>query len=387
MTANVDRSGLIRTAWLAAFALCLALSACATYTEVNPEGLFRRQLLERLGAETAARITLPFEINDEIREMVDRRVSPAGIEKRRTEAILDFVFGALDLQYSLHPTRDAKETFATRQGNCLSFVNLFVGVARERRLNPFYVEVNDLQRWNYRDGVVVSQGHIVAGMYIDGDLSTFDFLPYQAKSYRDFKPITDLMAIAHYYNNLGAEALFADDVARAKSLLELAVKLAPDFDKAVNNYGVVLLRLGRAAEALELYDKALELSPGNVALMTNTARAYQLLGRTEEANELLSQLEDVNQTNPYFFVYLGELALGRGELDAAMEYMVKALRRDSEVPEVHLGFAKVYLALGDLKKARHHIERSLKLDATNSEARSYAAIIERGSLERPDGSR
>ncbi len=369
---------------LAALALAVVYSGCAVYTAVNPQGLFYRQLEERLGPELAARLELPFEIDDEIREMVDRAVSPAGSEKRRTDAILNFVFGALDLQYSLYPTRDAKGTFSSRQGNCLSFVNLFVGVARERRLNPFYVEVTDLQRWNYRDGVVVSQGHIVAGMYVDGELSTFDFLPYRAKAYRNFKPITDLMALAHYYNNLGAEALLAGDVDRALPSLDIAVKLAPDFDKALNNYGVALLRLGRADEALELYDQGLRLDPDNVALLTNSARAHQLLGRPEEANLLLSQLESGNQTNPFFFVYLGQLALGRGELETALEYMVKALRRDSEVPEVHLGFAKIYLALGDLKKARHHIERSLRLDATNSEARTYAGIIQRaGGSTRP----
>jgi tetratricopeptide (TPR) repeat protein len=257
-------------------------------------------------------------------------------------------------------------------------VNLFVGIARERRLNPFYVEVTDLQRWNYRDGVVVSQGHIVAGMYVDGELSTFDFLPYQTKAYRDFKPITDLMAVAHYYNNLGAEALLDDDVDRALPLLETAVDLAPGFDKALNNYGVVLLRLGRTAEAMAIYEKALATDPENVALLTNLVRTYQLMGRTARANELLAELETLNQSNPYLFVYLGEQALARGEIDAALAYMAQALRRDSDVAEVHLGLAKVYLAMGELKKARHHVERSLKLDATNSQARAYAAIIERG---------
>lgn len=364
-----------------ACALASGVAGCAVYSVVNPEGLFRQQLAERLGPETAAEIAIPFQIDDSIRALVDRAVSPAGSEKKRTDEILNFVFGGLDLQYSLYPTRDAKQTFATRQGNCLSFVNLFVGIARERRLNPFYVEVNDLQKWNYREGVVVSQGHIVAGMYVDGELSTFDFLPYQAKSYRDFKPITDLMAIAHYYNNLGAEALLDGDVERAMPLLELAVKLAPDFDKAVNNRGVALLRVGRPSEALELYQRGLELDPGNVALLSNSARAHQVLGNSDRANEILSQLEGVNESNPYFFVYLGELALGRGDVDTALKYMVRALRRDSEVPEVHLGFAKVYLALGDFQKARHHIERSLKLDATNAEARAYAGIIERGNVD------
>ncbi len=201
-------------------------------------------LAERVGPERAQTIAVPFEINDEIRAALRGRAMPIGREKTRTSAILDFVFESLDLQYSLSPTRDAIGTYQARSGNCLSFVNLFVGMAREVHLNPFYVEVTDFQRWNYRDGVVVSQGHIVAGMSVDGSLSTFDFLPYEAKAYRDFKPIDDLTAIAHYYNNIGAEALLDDNLEQAEQALTLAVDLDPDFNKALNNLGVFYLQIG-----------------------------------------------------------------------------------------------------------------------------------------------
>ncbi len=57
--------------------------------------------------------------------------------------------------------------------------------------------------------------------------------------------------------------------------------------------------------------------------------------------------------------------------------MRKALRRDSENPEVHLGLVKVFLATGDLGRARHHLQRALQLDATHEEARRYAAMLEK----------
>ena len=111
----------------------------------------------------------------------------SGVRRPAPARFSDFVFESLDLQYELSPTRDAIGTFQARSGNCLSFVNLFVGMSREVQLNPFYVEVTDFQRWNYREGVVVSQGHIVAGMSVDGELSTFDFLPYQAQGLPGFQ--------------------------------------------------------------------------------------------------------------------------------------------------------------------------------------------------------
>ncbi len=348
--------------------LCIGFAGCSGYEPINPQVLLYDEMAERVGPERAASVAVPFEINDEIRTAMRGRAMPIGREKTRTSAILDFVFESLDLQYSLSPTRDAIGTYRARSGNCLSFVNLFVGMSREVRLNPFYVEVTDFQRWNYRDGVVVSQGHIVAGMSVDGSLSTFDFLPYEAKAYR-------------FYNNIGAEALLEGNLEEAEQALRLAVDLDPDFGKALNNLGVFYLRSGRADDAIQMLRDALGRDPADVALMTNLARALQTKGETQEASELLAQLDEVSQTSPFFFIYRGEMALGDGDTATALEFMRRALRRDSEVPDVHVGLVKVYLALGEMGKARHHLERALRLDATNQEARRFAVMLQATGAE------
>ena len=90
----------------------------------------------------------------------------------------------------------------------------------------------------------------------------------------------------------------------------------------------------------------------------------------------MSRIEETNQMSPYFFVYRGDLALAEGDLDLALEYMTKALRRDSEVPEVHVGLAEVFLAQGDVERARHHVQRALKLDATHKDARRLAVLLQ-----------
>jgi tetratricopeptide (TPR) repeat protein len=361
----------IRSLSLSAALLALG---CGQYKPFDSVDYLREQYAKEVGPQAAAGVEVPFEINAELRAEL-AKLPRLQSELRRVNQVNDFIFDGLRLQYSLEPTRNAVETYQSRAGNCLSFVNLFVGVARELGLSPYYVEVTDLQKWNHRDGMVVSQGHIVAGMYIDGVLRTFDFLPYRQKAYRSFKPIDDLTAAAHYYNNLGAEALLAGDLERARALLTTATRIAPRFDKAVNNLGVVQARSGHPADALETYKRGLEISPEDSTLLTNMARALQQLGRAEEAKSLLAKIEDVNTTNPFFFIYQSEVALGRGDNAKALDYMTRALRLDSELPEVHLGFVKVYLALGDLEKARHHLGRALKLDATNQDALQYARML------------
>jgi tetratricopeptide (TPR) repeat protein len=361
---------------LCAGAVALSAAGCTEYQPFDSVGHLRQSYAASVGPAKADAVEVPFELDDGIRAELGK-LPPMPSAHRKVVQVVDYIFDSLDLRYQLSPTRSAAATFQTREGNCLSFVNLFVGIARERGLAPFYVEVTDYQRWNHREGMVVSQGHIVAGMYLDGELKTYDFLPYRPKAYKEFKPIDDLMAAAHYYNNLGGEALMAGDLDRAKELLATAHAIAPKFEKAVNNLGVALARGGEPGKALELYRQGLELSPENPMILTNMTRAYQQLGRGVEADELLGRLEAASNTNPFFFVYQGEMALSRGDHEKALASMQRALRQDSELPEVHLGLLKVYLALGEVKKAQHHLERALKLDATHEEALRYARMLGR----------
>ena len=358
----------------ATVALLLAVG-CSTYQPFDSTGYLREQYAARLGPARAAGAVVPFSLDGEVRARIERDIPSESQEDRRIEVILDYIFHRLDLQYSTAPTRSAVETFESRRGNCLSFVNLFVGIAREERLAPFYVEVTDLQRWDRKENTVISQGHIVAGLYVNGRLATYDFLPYRPKSYRSFKPIDDLTAAAHYYNNLGAEALLSGDLDRAQSLIETATEIAPSFEKALNNLGVCYARRGQLDRALAVYQRGLAASPDNPLILTNQARAYQEMGRLAEAKGILQKIETSNTTNPYFFLYEAESALADGEPKKALDYLARALRLDTELPEIHVGLVKVYLALGDVASARHHLERALKLDGTNAEARKLAHML------------
>lgn len=359
-------------------AVCLGLGmtwgGCSGYREFDSEADLRATITRRLGPEGAT-VGIPFELDASAMAEFQRVHRPSPNENRRVDQVLDFVFSELRLRYSLLPTRDASGTFEAREGNCLSFVNLFVALARSFRLNPFYVEVTDYQKWSYRDGQVLSQGHIVAGMFVAGRLKTYDFLPYRPKSYRTFRPVDDLTATAHYYNNLGAEALIAGDLELAAKWLEIATRLAPNFVKAGNNYGVLLTRRGEFDRAVEVYRRTLLAAPEDVAVLTNLAGLLSRRGAGEEASELLALISGVNNTNPFFFLYQGEAALAQGNHEQALQMMSEALRRDAEIPEVHLGLVKTYLALGDLERARYHLARALKLDATSEEAKRFAVML------------
>jgi len=358
-----------------AVAAAVVAAGCSTYRPFDSESYLRDELAQRLGAARARSIRVPFALDDDLRAYLAQRLKPTGSETRRAADILDFVFGDLGLQYRLQPTRDAVGTYRAREANCLSFVNLFIGISRLHRLNSFYVEVHDAQRWSHAQGLVVSQGHIVAGLQVGNELRTYDFLPYRTKAYRNFRPIDDRTAAAHYYNNLSAEALLAGDLDVALAHAETASAIAPEFPKALNNLGLCRARRGETEEAERIYRRGLEVAPDDPGLLTNLLRLYQGQGRRAEMEEVAQRIEALEIASPTFYIFRGREALLADDPQRALGYLREALRIESELPDVHVALAEAYLAMAELDRARHHLGRALRLDATHEAARKLLALV------------
>ena len=245
---------------LAAAGVC----ACTSYPTFDSTAYLRQQLEQRLGAPGAATVEIPFALDRDILDYLSKHLKPSGSETRRAADITDFVFSNLDLKYRLRPTRDAIGTFRAREGNCLSFVNLFVGIARANRLNAFYVEVVDAQRWSRLRGFVLSQGHIVAGMNVDGKLRTYDFLPYSAKAYRDFRPIDDITGDRAFLQQPGSRSAdrrgsrHRHPLHRAGEAGSLRI-----FRRRSTISGFARARAGRNEEAERIYLRGLQVDPDN----------------------------------------------------------------------------------------------------------------------------
>src|SRR5262245_61971240 len=109
----------------------LAALGCTEYRALDTTAELRKEFAARVGTGKAATIQIPYELNPEIRKEL-KKLPPINSELRTLNQILALIFERLNLRYSLNPTRSAVETYKAQEGNCLSFVNLFVGLARER---------------------------------------------------------------------------------------------------------------------------------------------------------------------------------------------------------------------------------------------------------------
>ncbi|MEM9558390.1 MAG: tetratricopeptide repeat protein [Acidobacteriota bacterium] len=361
---------------LATFFVVSALVSCATTPVTAPADALRADLETRLaGAGLDASVEVPFALTPTTRAEVVGQLRPTGDDASRVARVVDYIFSDLDLRYALTPTRDAEQVYRQREGNCLSFVNLFVALGRYMQLAPFFVEVEDYQRWDHRRGMVVSRGHVVGGVYVGGALRTFDFLPYRPKGYRTLRPIDDIVAVAHFRNNLGAEALLTGDLDLAAEHLEVAVALAPRLIDALNNLAVLRARRGDDEEAVSLYRRALEVESGHVPVLENLGRLLERMGRRDEAAAVAERVASARRASPFFFLSKAEVALADGDAGGALELLRQALSRDAEIPRLHVGLTKTYLALGEIDKARHHLARARALDADGDEVRRLTLLL------------
>ena len=192
--------------------------------------------------------------------------------RARVEGIIERIFwkrDGLGFTYRSHPTLTARQAFTERAGNCLSLVNLFVALARSAGLRALYVEVEDFGSFYRYEGTVIHSTHVVGGVIIDGLLHTVDFMPDRPKVYRRLVMISDDRAVAHYFNDVGAEAMLAGDFAASERDYLEALWFDPELPDSWNNYAVLLRRTGNLGEAIAALEKALALDHHFLPAMEN----------------------------------------------------------------------------------------------------------------------
>ena len=194
-------------------------------------------------------------------EHVDRRFSDYIKLHELAYAILNQrTFG---LEYD-ETTRTASETFRLRRGNCLSFSTMFVAMAREVGLDVQFQEVDIPPDWTYRNDAFILNRHVNVRVDLaSAEDQVVDFNIQDFRTTYDRRTISDIRALAHYYNNMGVERMQAGDTPSAlvyfrKAIVENDRRFAP----AWTNLGTLYMRQGHPAYAEAAYLQAVKVNPG-----------------------------------------------------------------------------------------------------------------------------
>lgn len=363
-----------------AVALCSLLAGGLGCRTTAPAGVLNGPELARALRSRGldpAKVVVPFELNAEMRAWAHKVVPDHTSVDKRLDLILA---GLLDpewlrLEYRAGTTETAQGVFASHHANCLGFTNLFVGMGREVGVPVFYLDVDDLEKYEKEGDLVVESGHISAGYDRGGAPRVLEFARAASTGYRRVHPISDLTAIALFYSNRGAELLRGGRQAEALGWLRDAVILDPELARAWVNLGVARRRNGDLAGAEAAYRKSLELDPGASAAYRNLAALLRYRGQTREADELVGLMSRLDSRNPYNYLALGDLALAHKRLDEARRFYRTARRLGADGAETCAALGELSLAAGDRRAAKSWLRKASARDAANERVKRLAAHL------------
>ena len=113
-------------------------------------------------------------------------------------------------------TRTAQETFRDARGNCLSFTNMFIAMARYLEIHADYQEVDIPPDWSLAGQSFLFSQHINVLIDLGADERRIvDFNVYDFHVMYERRIISDERARAHYFSNIGVEHMLNGDTALA----------------------------------------------------------------------------------------------------------------------------------------------------------------------------
>jgi len=247
-----------------------------------------------------------------------------------TEALLAAgYFG--ETRYNPRETLTAAEAFRTRNGNCLSFTNLFVAMAREADLDAVYQIVEVPPSFDADSGFLIRYTHInvlLRGLRLQKALNevvVVDFNVIQPDGDHPRREVSDDYAAALYYANHAIERLRNNKVHDAFAYLRRAIELAPRNPDLWVNLGALYGSQDDFNSAVEAYDVAVALDPFNRTALAGLARSHRSLGNVARAEAFDARARKYLESNAYFHLANAQAAYLRGEFEPALASVNRAL--------------------------------------------------------------
>ncbi len=376
----------VRPLWVAALmTLAAAASARAEPSSPPAHTLTAMQVAAEPSAGTPPTADQILAIPPALRVLLQKRVIAASNSReQRLEKLVHLIFDAdgMHLEYDPYATYTLTETWQTGRANCLSFTLLFVTLARAAGIDARVQEVAQVMTWYQDAGVIYSVGHVNAGVELNNRTAVVDLDRNVLYDRYGPRPITEQRALAHFYNNRGAQAMAAGDLPMARTYLKAALDLSPEFTAGWNNLGVLDTREGRMSQARQDFETALRLQPRHAAALTNASALYKRLGEPQLASQLAKRLQQVERKDPFAQFRMGNQAEERKDYATAIHYYRQAIGLYGTAHQFHFGLARVYFLAGDNTRASKEMQRARDLAGEDAGVLRAAYQAKLDSLKR-----
>ena len=311
-------------------------------------------------------------VNDDMRAFLNEHVPKASSNQRKVELILQAILEeGLSLDYNAFQTLTAEQAFYQREGNCLSFTNLFVALAREVGLDAEYQEVDVPPSWDRLGNNHLFNRHINVRVRLpfEGEQAVdFNMTDFDVEYRR--KRVSDEYALALYHNNMAVYWLGEKQLEQAYLHARRAIELKPEADFFWTNLGTVHRRSGDDVRAEAAWREAVRLGDEPSAI-SNLARLYERQGRDELAREYADVADSYRQKNPYYLYSISEEAYDAGDYTTAISILRRAVRiRDNE-HEFYRLMGLSHLQLGNKDAALRNFQLAEDVAASEEDRARY----------------
>ncbi|HET7931072.1 MAG TPA: tetratricopeptide repeat protein [Rhodanobacteraceae bacterium] len=359
---------------------CASVPAART-SDVTP--LFRDELFKPPAEPVDSRAI--FAVDAPMRRFLAEEIIPQARHKDPRQALLDALRGKLRIDYDSEITRTASQTFAAREGNCLSLVIMAAALAKQLDIHVTFQDVYDFDTWSRDAGLAILSQHVnlVLGQRVrntrlfagDATPMIVDFLPPRQVADAVSRPVSEQTVVAMYMNNRAAEVMVNGDFDRAYWFTRAALKSDPGFADAANTLGVIYLARHHPVPAERAMRYALQRDPDNLPALSNLSGLLAAEGRNAEARELAQRLARIQRHSPFEYYDRGMDAMHAGQFEEAARLFEKALsQRPYDVPS-HFQLAVAAMHLGDMRRARKQLELAKKNSTTPASRAIYAAKL------------
>jgi len=351
----------------------MAGSALLTDSTVTPEMLLQRGPLGTDGAVPETLVGDILELTPEMLAFIEQNVDPDENQLTRLKQLVYAIMGTEQFQLIYDDrTRTARETFFERRGNCLSFTNLFVAMARHVGIDASYQEVEIPPDWSLTGQSFLLSKHVNVFLHLrHGETRIVDFNVYDFSTTFARQVISDERARAHYFNNIGAERMLNGETGGALANFRASLSQDAGFSPAWVNLGVLYRREGYREYAEAAFLQALEFEPGSLVAMSNLASLYQEAGLTEEAAAYQHKVQTHRMRNPFYRYYLANEAFASGDYQTAIGHLKYAIQRQENEPRFFSLLSLSYLMSGDRAEAQLWMQRAKQASTVDQDEEKY----------------
>lgn len=156
---------------------------------------------------------------------------------------------------------------------------------------------------------------------------------------------------------------------------DAAVSLEPELAEAHFRKGLALAGRGDMDDAADSMAAALKADPDNLGSRMFLFVRHVRQGELDKAEALMRQALDGSAGDALAYTHLGQIAMLRGNHDAALDLLDKAKQADPDSPAAYVARAKVFLQRQEREKAVGEYRELLSRNPRRAEAAITLAVL------------